>query len=107
MSLSDPTHRLREDQDFKGALGAVCLRHRADPTNEPGLMSASVALTTPTATALSASTILSSAPSRDLTRKTGLSMRSIVPRTRTGGASCDHDALKAQHTGVMEDIRAV
>ena len=26
VSLSDPTHRLREDQDFKG----VCLRHRAD-----------------------------------------------------------------------------
>ena len=59
----------------------------AMPTNKPGLMSASVALTTPTATAFSASTILSSAPSRDLTTKTGLSMRSIVPRTRTGRAS--------------------
>jgi hypothetical protein len=60
----------------------------------PGLISASVALTTPTATAFSASTILSSAPSRDLTTKTGLSMRSIVPRTRTGGAF-----LRPRHWG--------
>jgi hypothetical protein len=30
MSLSGPTHRIGKDQDFKGALGTVCLRHRAN-----------------------------------------------------------------------------
>jgi hypothetical protein len=57
------------------------------PTKELGLMSASGARTMPTIRALSASTTVTSAPSRDLTTRFFPSTRSIVPRTRTAGAS--------------------
>ena len=55
----------------------------ADPTNMPGLMSLILAGMIATNSGLSVTVSLTSDPSRVLTTKTGPSMRSTVPRTRT------------------------
>src|SRR5258708_26132242 len=65
-----------------------------EPTNVPGLMSATVDFTHATNSGLSVTVNLASAPSRFLTTKIGPSTRSIVPRMRM--VSCADAGATAQ-----------